>query len=85
MNSWNSDRDQYAELLLNAFKLGEQHAHKIVSWQLGCAGSDVHGEAYSELFDEIYKLYPKEEEPPCDAGYAAGVAVGLSVGRGGAS
>ena len=84
MNSWNSNPDKYAALLRKAFALGEKHAHKIVSWQLGCAASDVQGEGYMELSEELDKLYPKDEDPPRDACYAAGVAIGLSVGRGGA-
>lgn len=80
-NSWNSDTDQYTKLCRAAFKLGEKHARELVVDRLGCPLNDDTG-AYQKLSDAAYDLFPKEEEPPFDAGFAAGLAVGLRLAGG---
>jgi hypothetical protein len=81
-NSWHHSPELYAELMQSAFAIGEQHARAIVINQLAVPGDNADGDAYSKMADAVYELYPEEDQPPFDAGYAVGLAVGLGLSRG---
>ena len=73
--------DRYTDKLRQTFVLGEQHARAIVLDQLAVPGENSNGRAYDALLDAVLHLFPKDKEPPFDAGYAAGLAVGLQLAR----
>ena len=76
--------DQYTALVRQSFVLGEQHARAIIIEQLAAYPPNAVGHAYGALLNAVDRLFPDEDAPPYDAGYAAGLAVGLCLAGGGA-
>ncbi len=74
--------EQYAALLRQSFALGEKHARAIIVDQLAVRTDDAYGTAYGKLLRAVDRLFPEEDRPPFDAGYAAGLAVGRYLAGG---
>ena len=74
-------RAAHAKLARQAFVIAERHAADIIRGSL-VTPYNPDGRAYDEMLDAITQLWKdQQDEPSFDAGYAAGLAVGLRLAR----
>ena len=72
-------RTAHAKLARQAFAIAERHAADIIRGSL-VTPYNSDGRAYDEMLDAVTQLWKdQQDEPSFDAGYAAGLAVGLRL------